>query len=85
MTYVDDLIGQILDALVQTGLADNTLVTLIGDHGWTLGENGVSITQVPKSQTRSNGSKKVGARKKCMGCNIRSLEMVLLIIVGPLR
>ena len=84
VTYVDDLIGQILDALVQTGLADNTIVTLIGDHGWTLGENGVSITQVPKSQTQM-GQKKVGARKKCMGCNIRSLEMVLLIIVGPLR
>jgi len=39
VTYVDDLIGQILDALVQSDLADNTIVTLIGDHGWTLGEN----------------------------------------------
>ena len=42
VTYVDDLIGQILDALVQSDLADNTIVTLIGDHGWTLGENRVS-------------------------------------------
>ena len=41
VTYVDDLIGQILDALVQSDLADNTIVTLIGDHGWTLGENRV--------------------------------------------
>ena len=47
VTYVDDLIGQILDALVQSDLADNTVVTLIGDHGWTLGENRVNIKNNP--------------------------------------
>ena len=48
VTYVDDLIGEILDALVQTGMADNTIVTLIGDHGWTLGENRVSSQRYSK-------------------------------------
>ena len=49
VTYVDDLIGQILDALVQSDLADNTIVTLIGDHGWTLGENRVNIKNNPNN------------------------------------
>ena len=43
MTYVDDLIGEVLDSLVKNGLANNTIVSLIGDHGWTLGENQVSL------------------------------------------
>ena len=49
VTYVDDLIGQILDALVQSDLADNTIVTLLGDHGWTLGENRVNIKNNPNN------------------------------------
>ena len=40
ITYVDDQIGQILQTLVQSGLADNTVINFISDHGWSLGENG---------------------------------------------
>ena len=39
MSYVDVQIGIVLDALEELGLADNTIVVLLGDHGWNLGEH----------------------------------------------
>ena len=36
------MIGEVLNAVVENGLAENTIISLIGDHGWTLGENQVS-------------------------------------------
>lgn len=35
---VDAQIGKVLDALDSTGLADNTVVILVSDHGYSLGE-----------------------------------------------
>ena len=43
VTYVDDLIGEVLEAVVDNELDENTIIALIGDHGWTLGENQVRI------------------------------------------
>lgn len=40
VSYTDALIGQVLDALEEQGLADNTIVVLQSDHGWNLGEHG---------------------------------------------
>ena len=37
------MIGEVLNAVVENGLSENTIISLIGDHGWTLGENQVSI------------------------------------------
>ena len=42
VTYIDELIGKVLDAVVENDLSENTIISLIGDHGWTLGENQVS-------------------------------------------
>lgn len=38
VSYVDALIGQLLDTLDEEGLAENTIVVLWSDHGWKLGE-----------------------------------------------
>lgn len=40
VSYVDAQIGRILNALDELGLAENTIVVLLGDHGWHLGEYG---------------------------------------------
>lgn len=39
ISYVDAQIGILLDELERTGLSENTVVVLWGDHGWNLGEN----------------------------------------------
>lgn len=41
-SFVDAQIGRILAALEETGLADNTIVVVWGDHGWHLGEKGIT-------------------------------------------
>ena len=40
VTYIDDLVGQLLSEVALQGLADNTIVCFLGDHGYHLGENG---------------------------------------------
>ena len=39
VSYADALIGKILDTLEALDLKDNTIVTIIGDHGWHLGDH----------------------------------------------
>jgi choline-sulfatase len=39
VSYIDALIGNILSTLEETGLEDNTIVVLWGDHGFSLGEH----------------------------------------------
>ena len=41
VSYTDALIGRILRALEENGFAENTIVALFGDHGWSLGEHGL--------------------------------------------
>ena len=38
ISFVDERIGSVLEALDQTGMADDTVILLIGDHGEMLGE-----------------------------------------------
>jgi arylsulfatase A-like enzyme len=41
VSYTDALVGQLLQALNDLGLAKNTIVVLWGDHGWNLYEHGL--------------------------------------------
>lgn len=38
VTFADAMVGQIIEALDQSGRADNTIIVLWSDHGWHLGE-----------------------------------------------
>ncbi len=40
VSYIDSLVGQLLDKVKELGLEDNTVVSFIGDHGYAIGENG---------------------------------------------
>lgn len=39
ISYIDDLIGQLLAALQEAEFAQNTMIVLTSDHGWSLGEH----------------------------------------------
>lgn len=41
VTYVDKMVGDILNTLEKSGKADDTIVVLWGDHGWNLGEHAI--------------------------------------------
>ena len=38
VSYIDSLVGKLLDELDALGLAENTIVVLWGDHGYKLGD-----------------------------------------------
>lgn len=40
VSYSDMMVGKVLDQLTKSGLAENTIIVLNGDHGWSLGEHG---------------------------------------------
>lgn len=40
VSFVDDNVGRILEALEKEGLAKNTIVVFLGDHGFHLGDHG---------------------------------------------
>jgi len=40
ITFADAQVGRVLDALKETGLADNTIVVFTSDHGYHMGEHG---------------------------------------------
>ena len=47
MRYTDRQVGRVLDALDKTGLSENTIVVLWGDHGWNLGDSSLWAKHTP--------------------------------------
>jgi iduronate 2-sulfatase len=41
VSYIDQLVGDVLDALEDSGEADETVIVLWGDHGFLLGDHGM--------------------------------------------
>lgn len=41
VSFIDDLVAELLDELQKTGKAENTIVVLWGDHGFHLGDHGM--------------------------------------------
>ena len=41
-SFVDAQIGRLMEALEEAGISDNTIIVLWGDHGWHLGEKGIT-------------------------------------------
>jgi choline-sulfatase len=41
ISYVDDIVGELIEVLKETGLYDNTVIMLTTDHGEMLGEHGL--------------------------------------------
>jgi len=41
-SFVDSQVGRVVDALKESGLGENTIVVLFSDHGWHLGEKGIT-------------------------------------------
>lgn len=42
ISFMDSQVGRVLDALEASGLAENTIIIFWSDHGWHLGEKGVT-------------------------------------------
>lgn len=40
VSYIDEQVGRLLDTLRETGVLNNTIIILWGDHGWHLGDHG---------------------------------------------
>lgn len=56
IAFIDHGVGRILDALQQTGIADNTIVVFTTDHGELLGDHGLYL----KGPTHYEGLLRVG-------------------------
>ena len=51
VTFVDEQIGKITDALAESEFADNTIIVFTSDHGWQMGEKNYLFKNSPWEKT----------------------------------
>ena len=54
VSYADDLVGNLMAELKRSGLDDNTIVVLWGDHGWKLGDTVIRPAMVKVTRTTAS-------------------------------
>jgi arylsulfatase A-like enzyme len=79
-TFIDDQIGLMLEALEETGQADNTIVIVTSDHGFHLGEHGMwSKISLFEQATRVPFMIKIPGYTDGVTCN----EIIELVDIYP--
>ena len=67
ISFLDANVGRLLDALDRLGLADNTIVVFISDHGYHLGERGQWMKQIVVRELRPGAARHRRARRDLQG------------------
>ncbi len=74
IAYVDELIGKVLDKLIEKDVLEKTLIVIVGDHGESLGQHkenthgffiydaAISIPLIIHFPSKNLGAKKINAR-----------------------
>ena len=80
---VDAVLGRIHDVLQQQGLADNTLLILMGDNGYFLGERGYAGKWLPYEPSIRVPLLVFDPRSGPAGAGLRPVAMALNIDIAP--
>ncbi|MDA3798894.1 MAG: sulfatase [Kiritimatiellae bacterium] len=72
VTYIDKLVGELIEELKASGEYDNTVIVLWGDHGWHLGDHGMFCKHTNYEQATRSPLIFAGAGIKARGINCTS-------------